>query len=129
MKLQIIVGLEGINSKKDNTFSLRFGTQELTETQKLDVIRAQNGFGILVFKYDKESLTDKEMKEIDNIDVDIYEKNKSQSERLRNVLYRFFEQTELQGHESKETIRHLFSDFYRTKTEQIISHFKSKLQP
>lgn len=128
-KLVITAGLEGVNSRKDNTMSLRFSTQELTTTEKMKILEAQNGFGILVFKYDNESLTQQEIDELDQIEVDLYDNNKTQSQRIRAVLWRLFEQDELKGHESEELKKELFKDFYRTKTEQIISHFKTKLEP
>ncbi len=128
-KIILLAGLEGVNSKKDNTFSLRFGTQELTTPQKMAMLEAQNGFGVLVFKYDKESMSDEEMKEIDLIDVDVYDNAKTKSQRLRNTLYVLFQQKELKGHETDEIKKELWKDFYATKMELLINKIKERLEP
>jgi len=128
-RLMLLAGLEGVNSKKDSTFTLRFSTQELTTHQKLAVLEAQNGFGVLVFKYDKETLSDEEIKEIDQIDVDLYDNTKTKSQRLRNTLYVLFQQTELKGHETDELKKELWKDFYATRMELLINKIKEKLEP
>jgi len=128
-KIVLVGGLEGVNSKKDNTFSLRFGTQELTTQQKLSILEAQNGFGILVFKYDKETMSDEEMEEIDKSEVDLYDNTKTKSQRLRNTLYVLFQQTELKGHEKPEIVKELWKDFYSTRMELLINQIKARLEP
>ncbi len=56
--------------------------------------------------------------ELDAIELDLYDEPKSQSARLRNVLYVLWKQ---QGENGD------FKKFYKQKTEEIIQHFKTKL--
>lgn len=44
---------------------------------------------------------------------------KSQSQRLRNVLYLLHESNQMEGD---------FDDYYAEKMEQIINHFKTKIK-
>ncbi len=120
-KLLILGSCEGVNPRKDKSWTLRFITQEPTPTQERAILDAYGGFGVIVFHSGKESISDEELKEIDELDVDIYDKPKTQSKRLRSVLYLLWKQ------EGDDMIE--FKDYYKMKTEKIIEHFKSKLEP
>ena len=95
--------LDGMSRRKDRSVSLRFITQEKTSVE--------------VMKID-EMNTD-EVEELDNIDLDLYDAPKSQSQRLRSVLFVLWKQ---EGEEGE------FKKFYKQKTEEIIQHFKNKLE-
>ena len=120
-KLIILASCEGVTPLKDKGWSIRFHTQEPSKGQIDLMLESYTKFGPLVFVPGKESLTDEEIKEIDEIDVDIYDKPKSQSTRLRNVLYKLWEQ------ENDGMIE--FKEYYKMKTEKIIEHYKAKLEP
>jgi hypothetical protein len=50
--------------------------------------------------------------------MDIYDNRKTQSQRLRGVLYKVWEQ----GTQDLD-----FKTYYKQKTEEIIQHYKNKL--
>lgn len=110
--------LDGYNRRKDGSVTLRFVTSELNSNQVLEIDKLYNNFGVLYFT-DKEKLSDEEIKELDEIDLDVYDSPKTQSQRLRNVLYMNWEQT------TKEID---FKTYYKQETEKIINHYKNKIQ-
>jgi len=119
MNLLKQVTLDRINRKKDRSVSLTFITQlEQTseELMEMDKLLANNG--VLYFK-DSGTLTTEEQKELDNVEIEVEGKTKSQ--RLRNVLYVLYEQCG-----DSESVMS-FNDFYSSKMETIIEHYKSKL--
>ena len=105
---------DGYTRRKDRSVSLRFITQEKTSAEIMDI----DQFGILYFR-GEEKMNPDEIEELDNIDLDVYDEPKSQSQRLRNVLYILWKQEGERGD---------FKKFYKQKTEEIIQHFKNKLQ-
>jgi len=108
--------LDGYNRRKDKSVSLRFVTQELTTEQVSDIDRALDTFGVLYYR-GEEQLNKDEVAELDAIELDLYDEPKTQSQRLRNVLYKYHQQ-----HGKGD-----FKDFYKTETERIITHYKNKL--
>ena len=108
--------LDGYQRRKDKTVSLRFITQEKTSGEIADIDRLVDTFGILYFR-GQEKLNQDEVEELDAIELDLYDEPKSQSQRLRNVLYKIWQQNE-EGQ---------FREFYRHETERIIQHYKNKL--
>jgi|TARA_R110002153_G_scaffold104649_2_gene242686 hypothetical protein len=76
-------------------------------------------FGILYFRAEGEPQDSTEFEELDKIELDLYDKKKTQSQRLRAVLYKLYKQ---EGGDAE------FKDYYKVKTELIIEHFKSRLQ-
>lgn len=128
-KLIILASCEAVSPLKDGGWSIRFHTNEPNRSQIESLLSNHNQFGMLYFQGGKEVIDTDVMKELDSVDIDLYDKRKSQSQRLRNVLYRWFEQTELQGYENEDLRRELWRDFYRAQTEKLINHFKNKLEP
>ena len=115
--------LTRLNRKADRSVSLSFVTmteQSTKEMADLDAMHQQDC--ILAIKPAENQFNDSEMRDLDSIDVDLYDNNKSQSKRIRNVLWRLHEQ-ELGRKPTQEE----FKEYYRIKTEQIIEHFKNKL--
>lgn len=104
--------------KKDRTVSLRFITQEKTSAEIMVIDEMLQQFGILYFRGEENMNTD-EIEELDSIDLDVYDEPKSQSKRLRNVLFVLWKQDGEQGD---------FKKYYKQKTEEIIQHFKNKLE-
>ena len=117
-KLLFPVVLDRFSRRKDRTASITFITQEKTSAEIAEIDAALDQFGVLYFRGEEKMNTD-EVEELDNIDIDVYDEPKSQSQRLRNVLYILWKQ----GGESGD-----FKKFYKQKTEEIIQHFKNKLK-
>lgn len=109
--------LESYRSLKDKTIKIVFETNELTPSQVGDIQGALQSFGFVAFKNDVFKQNEKDM--IDNIEVDYQETGKTSSQRLRGVLYRWFER-EPQGFSS-------FTTFYEHHMEGLLNHFKAKL--
>jgi len=109
---------DGYTRRKDRSVSLRFITQEKTSAEIMDIDATLDQFGILYFRGEEKMNAD-EIEELDNIDLDVYDEPKSQSQRLRNVLYILWKQEGERGD---------FKKFYKQKTEEIIQHFKNKLE-
>ena len=118
-----ICTLNRLNRKADKSVSLTFTTMQEQTTNEMTALDAlfQNDCVIAVKPFDSQ-FNDKEIEDIDAIDLDIYDHNKTQSQRLRAVLWRVHEH-ELGRQPSKEE----FKEFYRIKTEAIIDHFKNKI--
>lgn len=118
MKIITAAQLDGYRRLKDKSVSLRFITCELSTEKIMVVDQLLDNFGYLYFKPENK-LTDQEVKELDNLDTDLYDNPKTQSKRIRNVLYKNWEQNSC-GHAD-------FKDYYKHETERIINHYKKKL--
>jgi hypothetical protein len=109
--------LSSYQSLKDKTLKLVFETNEPTPEQIVEVAKLSQSFGFLAFKKDDFKQDEKEM--LDNLESDYEDKGKSKSQRLRGVLYR--------NYEFKDEGYKTFSDYYASKMENLINHFKGKL--
>ena len=110
--------LEGLVSRKDKSFRLTFGTNELAPDKVGSLATINQKFCFLAIK--DQEFDNAETLMLDNIDADLYDdKSKTQSQRIRSVLFRNWQQTP-EGFKD-------FKEYYRFKTEQIIEHYKSKL--
>ncbi len=118
MKLITAAQLDGYRRLKDKSVSIRFITSEKSTEDIMVIDQLLDGFGYLYFKSETK-LTESEIEELDNLETDLYDKPKTQSQRLRNVLYKNWQENNL-GHQT-------FSDYYKHETERIISHYKGKL--
>ncbi len=88
----------------------------------MEMDRLLNDSGTLFFKSNG-SLTKEEIKELDNVEIEVEGKTKSQ--RLRNVLFVYYQQL------SKSTEHYTdntFDLFYSKEMERIIQHYKDKLE-
>jgi hypothetical protein len=109
--------LESIRSLKDKTYKVVFETNELTPEQMSGIAQNLQIFGWLAFKEAPFGERDKSL--LDSLKVDYDDTGKTKGQRLRAVLYRWFE-VEPQGYE-------VFDDFYNHHMEKMIMHFKQKL--
>ena len=109
--------LDGYQRRKDKSVSVRFVTQELTTNEVADIDRCLDTFGVLYYR-GTEEVNAEEIAELDNIELDLYDQPKTQSQRLRNVMYKVFLEQGGQGD---------FKDYYKAETEKIIQHYKNKL--
>ena len=87
----------------------------------MDIDSMLDRYGFLYFR-PEEQLREDEIEELDNLDMDIYDNRKTQSQRLRGVLYKVWEQG---AHNIDPYLD--FKTFYKQKTEEIIQHYKNKL--
>ncbi len=116
--LLLAVQVEGIRTRKDKTLAVTLGTQEVSADLAGQLVGLQNNI-CAVYISSKEIINEEEINKVDQIDPEFG--GKTQSQRLRNVLYVLFEH-DSEGFKS-------FDEFYKAKTEAMIQHFKSKLPP
>lgn len=111
--------LGAMRSRKDKTFALTFETNELPPDISSQLMGAMNEFGYVAFKAEQFRTEDREL--LENLKADSLEDNaKTPSQRLRAVLFRNWEQNP-EGYKT-------FEDYYRSKYEIIITHYKGKLE-
>lgn len=107
--------LEGATRKKDKSVSLRFTTSlEQSSEEFMEFDKVLDTYGIIYFS-DRDTLTQREIDGIENVNIEIEGKTKSQ--RLRNVLHVYNSQNDNID----------FKEFYAKEMERIIEHYKSKL--
>lgn len=117
MNLLRTVSLDRVSRRKDRSVSLTFVTDtEQTPEQLMEIDRQLDQRGVLYFK-PKGLLTTAEADELDNVDIEL--EGKTQSQRLRNVLFVLWQQSE-----QKQD----FKTFYKEKTEAIIQQIKDRLK-
>ena len=109
--------LESYRSLKDKTMKIVFETNELEPQQLIEIVNNSQKFGFLAFKNDE--LKDVEIKMLEGLKSDYDDKGKSKAQRMRGVLYRNWEQNNLDYE--------VFDDYYNHKMEKLITHFKNKL--
>lgn len=109
--------LDGYSRRKDRSVSLRFHTQELTSRDIMDIDSMCDSFGILYFR-PGEKLNADDLAELDKVDLSDMDNPKTQSQRLRAVLYLLHQ---------REAPEMEFRDYYYQQTEKIINHYKTKL--
>lgn len=110
----------GYSNRKDRSVTLRFETQEMTPQDIAKIHATLDQFGGLYFKGNGE-ITEAERKELDALETDVFDNPKTQSQRLRNVLFKLWKE---KGDGFAE-----FQGYYAFHTNKIIEHFKSKLTP
>lgn len=109
--------LENLRTLKDGSLKIQFETLELTPQDTLGLLENMNQFGYLAFK--KEPFGEAEKKVIEDLETEFDDKKKSDSQRLRSVLYLMW-QKDNEGFDT--SVKH-----YSHHMEKIINHFKSKL--
>lgn len=109
--------LSTYSSLKDKTLKLVFETNEPSPEQLMEIAKLSQSFGFLAFKKDAFKTEEKDL--LKSLKTDFEETGKSKSQRLRGVLYRLYE-SKPEGHK-------VFDDYYNSKMEQLINHFKDKI--
>lgn len=105
--------------KVDRSVGLYFETRELTGIEAAILVDARQTEGWLAYgKNEKDVLA--ALEDIPDNPADPDLQKKSASQRLRNVLYVFWEQKGKPGR---------WEDFYATQLERLIDTIKSKLEP
>lgn len=106
---------------KDRSVSVSFVTQELTPDKAGKLFELQNQAGYIAIK--AETFLDEETKALEAIKADVSEfGGKTPSQRLRNVLYVYFEQLREQG-----IVTNDFDLFYKKQMDVLIEQYKTKL--
>lgn len=106
--------LEGINTLKDRTLKVTFHTNEISAETGASLMRLNQNFGWLLFASEGVSEI-----EIPSEPPKEFRNEKSQSQRLRAVLFLWWQQDGSKGE---------FESFYRQKMETIINWVKDKLE-
>jgi hypothetical protein len=109
--------MENITTRRDKTWKLTIGTNELSPEQAAEVVKLNQEFCYLAIKKDEFKPRDLEI--LNSIQSEFEFKEKSPGQRLQAVFYRLWE-NEPEGYKD-------FQLFYRFKMEKIINHLKSKL--
>lgn len=117
-KMNIVrqVSFESANRKKDRSVSIRFTTDlEQSTDDFMEIDKMLNSRGILYYS-DRGELTQEEIDTLDEVDIEMQGKSKSQ--RMRSVMFLLWKQQGEKGN---------FKDFYSEKMESIITKMKDKL--
>lgn len=109
--------VENVSTRRDGTIKLVLGTSELSQGKAGELFTMQNKV-CAVYISVKETVPQSVMDMVDQSDVDMPGKTKSQ--RQRAVLYRIWE-LEKDGHKT-------FESYYAAKMEQHITELKSHLE-
>lgn len=109
--------IESYRSLKDRSVKIIFETAELTPSQVGDLQGNLMKAGFLAFKSDPFKENEKQL--LDSIEVEYTDNGKTPSQRLRGVLWHNF-QRKPEGYTT-------FPSYYENKMEQLINHFKQKL--
>ena len=105
------------NRKSDKSVSLTFVTDLEQSTEEFMEIDSNVQTRGILYYSQRGTLTDQEVDELDNVDIELEGKTKSQ--RLRAVLFILWKQ---------ENMEIDFKEFYATKMELLIQHIKNKLK-
>ena len=121
MKLLKQCSLDGVTRRKDKSLKISFITSlEQSSNELMEVDKLLDSNGILYYK-DSEGLSTDEINQIDKVVLD-KPNGRTQSERLRNVLYLYCKQKM-----SKEPTKEQFAEFYQKYTEKYIQYIKDQL--
>ena len=117
--LPVIV--DGLATRKDGSVSIKLETQELAPTQAAGLFDLR---GKVAYCYLSVRDVDANAKKIiDSLDPEL--KGKTPGQRLRGVLYRYWEQNK----GTNPSINQTFEDFYKSRMESFIEGIKQELNP
>lgn len=108
--------IKGIRSLKDGSISITLETPEISGGKAGEIFTLRNRI-VAAYISPKDTISQKELSQVDKIDVEL--KGKSQSQRIRSVLFLNWEHNN-EGYKD-------FELFYRAKTELYIETLKSNL--
>lgn len=116
MKLIFDATLEGLSTRMDNTIKVTIGTQELDAEQASKLFAFRGKFCKVLLS--NTAIEQKEVDAVDSLPIKDESINKSNSQRLRSVLF-------LNWQQHKQAVN--FDDYYNAEMNKIIDHYKSKL--
>jgi hypothetical protein len=108
--------IENLATRKDKTVKIVLGTQELSPMAAGQLFQYSNK--LVVAYLSEKDIPQRELDQVDKIDPEFG--GKTQSQRLRNVFYKLFEQNN-EGFKD-------FNTYYQSKMDLIIEHYKTKIQ-
>lgn len=108
--------INSIRSLKDGSINISVETQELSPARAGEVFGLR-GKLVALYISPKETIPQRDLDQVDSVDVDLPGKTKSQ--RIRNVLYRIWE-LQPDGHKS-------FESYYNQVQERHINDLKQTL--
>lgn len=108
--------IESVATRKDKTLKLTIGTSELSPHQTAELITMNQQFCYLAIK--PEHFAQKELDSIEEMKTD-FDNQKSHCQRLRSVLFLNWK--------SKNEGYNEFLNYYINKMENIIEHYKNKI--
>lgn len=108
--------IENIATRKDKTIKITLGTQEISQGKAGELFSLLNSLAVVYIS--PKEIDQKEIDQVDKVDPELH--GKTQSQRIRNVLYKLWEQ-DPEGHKT-------FDNYYQSKTELFIDHLKSKIK-
>jgi hypothetical protein len=108
--------IENITTRKDRTVKITIGSQELSQGKAGELFTLLNNLAVVYIS--PKEIDQKEIDQVDKLDPEL--DGKTQSQRIRNVLYKLFEQDN-EGFGD-------FDAYYKNKTEKYIEHLKSKIK-
>jgi hypothetical protein len=114
--LLLAAQVEGVQTRRDGTLKITLGCQEMSQSKAGELITMQNKV-CAVYISQKEVISQSVMDMVDQADVDLPGKTKSQ--RQRAVLYRIWE-LDREGHKT-------FESYYAYKMEAHINELKEHL--
>ncbi len=117
MKVVLESIVEGISTRVDGTLKLTISTQEVDSSTAGQLFQFRGKFVKCLLSDTNISALEEEL--VDSTKLVGGKKQKSESQRLRAVLFRLHEQVN-DGSD--------FELFYKTKMNELIEHFKSKLE-
>jgi hypothetical protein len=108
--------VENIATRRDGTIKVTLGTQELSNGKAGDLF-ALNGKLAAIYISPKDTIPQKELDQVDAVDVDM--PGKTQSQRMRGVLFILFEQNN-EGFKD-------FQSYCRVKMDDMIKELKNNI--
>ena len=116
MKILFDATLEGLSTRMDKTIKVTIGTQEMNSEQAAKLFSLRGNFCKVLIS--DSTIEQKEVEQVDTLPIKDESNNKSNSQRLRSILFILWQQSGSQA---------TFDVFYNSKMNEIIEHFKSKL--
>lgn len=111
------------NRRADKSVSISFTTMQEQTTNEMAVLDALfQQDCIIAIKPSETPFLDKELSDLDEVDLDLEDTSRTPSKRLRNVLWRLNEK-EL----NREPTKDEFKEFYKIRMEKLIELIKQKL--
>ncbi len=116
MKLILETMVEGISTRVDGSLKLTLSTQEVDSSTVGNMFQLRGKFVKCLLS--DSNITEIEAELVDNSPMANVKKNKSESQRLRAVLFRLHEQLN-DGSD--------FEQYYKSVMNSLIDHYKQKL--
>lgn len=110
--------IEGVRTRKDHTYSITIGTQELAPEIGARLFSMNNSLSNVYIS--PNAIQSDLLKEIDLASTDIIDLQKTPSKRMKAVLYLLWKQNP-EGYDDANL-------YYQNKMEAMLTHLKSKLE-